>query len=716
MKEEYEKIDDKLIISQINKFEFDIQAKLRLQFEQNALDAEEYYLVNKSWINKYISLNQKEELYKELIYFILKKISFNPRKYTYQSFLKKYDYYNNIRIIPKNIFKNLLSIINNEGDNNTVIEKLILIESKIILILENDNSLEILNDNYYPQYLLYFGENKNMNIDKMINIFVKEMKLKIPESINKNSIIFDYVTCSKNFITIINLNILLNKEKINSNKIREDNNNIMNKLWEDKFKLKLEKNFEEINNKLKADYQIQINQNTEDFNQKIKEQMEEQNKIFTENYTKSVIKLNNLKEEEKEEEEKEEKEDDKEDIIINNDNKNLENKIFDDYFVIIGNNKKFNIMEIKDKDKICSIFSPVLFCFSQMTTLTQYFKENEELIELYKYVEDTLCVVFFEFFKRLQNLDSEKINLSQKGIFKENSNLVFNYLISKMNENSEIIHSPGDLLSMILENLEIEQDKYFKYVSEDESRIELNKNKIYDIYNEQDMLQKFVDSHSIEHKTFIYEKFHNIVKASRLCKVCKKCSYNYKSFPTLKIPLNRSKSLISPNQPDYEIYNALLCKICFPDNLSQLLSPSYDSIKKEFCENCNKYNEIIYNNNIFAVKEYLIVNLDRENDPKNEMIFIYPEILDLRGQSKCIINLYQLVGVICKIINENDNNVEDKNEENSKYISYFKMKKSNKWIVFDENYKLSELQNNEKIFNFKGVSVLIYWKIEDNQN
>ena len=716
MKEEYEKIDDKLIISQINKFEFDIQAKLRLQFEQNALDAEEYYLVNKSWINKYISLNQKEELYKELIYFILKKISFNPRKYTYQSFLKKYDYYNNIRIIPKNIFKNLLSIINNEGDNNTVIEKLILIESKIILILENDNSLEILNDNYYPQYLLYFGENKNMNIDKMINIFVKEMKLKIPESINKNSIIFDYVTCSKNFITIINLNILLNKEKINSNKIREDNNNIMNKLWEDKFKLKLEKNFEEINNKLKADYQIQINQNTEDFNQKIKEQMEEQNKIFTENYTKSVIKLNNLKEEEKEEEEKEEKEDDKEDIIINNDNKNLENKIFDDYFVIIGNNKKFNIMEIKDKDKICSIFSPVLFCLSQMTTLTQYFKENEELIELYKYVEDTLCVVFFEFFKRLQNLDSEKINLSQKGIFKENSNLVFNYLISKMNENSEIIHSPGDLLSMILENLEIEQDKYFKYVSEDESRIELNKNKIYDIYNEQDMLQKFVDSHSIEHKTFIYEKFHNIVKASRLCKVCKKCSYNYKSFPTLKIPLNRSKSLISPNQPDYEIYNALLCKICFPDNLSQLLSPSYDSIKKEFCENCNKYNEIIYNNNIFAVKEYLIVNLDRENDPKNEMIFIYPEILDLRGQSKCIINLYQLVGVICKIINENDNNVEDKNEENSKYISYFKMKKSNKWIVFDENYKLSELQNNEKIFNFKGVSVLIYWKIEDNQN
>ena len=716
-KEEYEKIDDKLIISQINKFEFEVQTKLRLQFEQDALNAEEYYLVNKSWIKKYISLNQKEELYKELIYFILKKISFNPRKYTYQNNIKKYDYYNNIRIIPKNIFLNLLPIINKEIDNITVIEKVLLIESRIILILEKDNSLEILNDNYYPQYLLYFGENKNMNVEKMINIYIKEMKLKIPECQIKNSIIFDYVTGCKNIITIINLNVLLNNEKINSNKIREDNNIIMNKLWEDKFKLKLEKNFEEINNKLKADYQMQINQNTEDFNQKIKLQMEEQNKIFTENYTKSVIKLNNLKEEEeeKEEEEDEEKEDDKEDNIIKNDNKNVENKIFDDYFVIIENDKKFNIMELKDKDKISSFFSPVLFCLSQMTTLTQYFKENEELIELYKYVEDTLCVVFFEFFKRLQNLDGEKINQPQKGIFKENSNLVFNFLLSKMNENSEIIHSPGDLLSSILENLEIEQDKYFKYMSEDESRIELNKNKIYDIYNEQDMLQKFVDSHSIEHKTFIYEKFHNIIKKSRLCKVCKKCTYNYESFPTLKIPLNRSKSLISPNQPDYEIYNALLCKICFPDNLSQLLSPSYDSIKKEFCENCNKYNEIIYNNNIFAVKEYLIINLDRENDPKNEMIFIYPEILDLRKQSNCIINLYRLVGVICKIIDENNNNDDVNYEENSKYISYFKIKKSNKWIVFDENYKLSELQNNEKIFNFKGVSVLIYWKIEENE-
>ena len=133
--------------------------------------------------------------------------------------------------------------------------------------------------------------------------------------------------------------------------------------------------------------------------------------------------------------------------------------------------------------------------------------------------------------------------------------------------------------------------------------------------------------------------------------------------------------------------------------------------KKEHCENCKKYKEIIYNNSIFAVRQYLIVDIDRENDPKNEMIFIYPEILDLRNQSKCIINLYQLIGVITKKINDN-NNKDDLYNEKAKYICYFKMKKNNKWIVFDENYKLSELKSNEKIYDFKGVSVLVYSKIE----
>jgi len=96
------------------------------------------------------------------------------------------------------------------------------------------------------------------------------------------------------------------------------------------------------------------------------------------------------------------------------------------------------------------------------------------------------------------------------------------------------------------------------------------------------MLQKLVDAHSIQQKTFKHEKFHNIIKTSRLCKHCNKCTFNYKSFPTLKIPLIRSKSIISPNQPDFEIVNTLICKIIFPENHSLSLSPSYNPIKMNF--------------------------------------------------------------------------------------------------------------------------------------
>ena len=701
-----EKIKDQLIISEIIKFETECKEKLKIKIDNSLFKIEEYIIVNKSWLKKFISLNQKEELFKDFVYLILKKISFEPRKYLYQNNSKKYEYYNNIRILPKNIVPNLLSLINNENNNSNNIEKILLIESKIILILEKESSLEILNEDFYPEYLLNFTENKNISTETMIDIFIKEMKMEIPECSDENNIIFDYVTGSKIIITILNLKILLNQEKSNSQKIKDDNSFGMNKLWEEKYKLKIEKNFEDINIKIKNDYQKVIDENNEDFNKKIKNQIEEQNKIFSEDYQKSVIKLNNLNEQESEEK--------KEKIIIEKKEENIEKKIFDDYFVILEENKKFNIMELKDKDKICSIFAPVLFCLSQITSLTEYFKENEEIIESYNYVENTLTEIFYEFIKRLKNIDDEKINLSQKGIFKEHSNLVFNFLASKKNENTKIIHSPGDLLSFILDNLDSEQNTYFQYISEDESKIELNKNKKYDIYNEQEMLQKFVDAHSTEQKTFIYEKFHNIIKTSRLCKQCNKCAFNYKSFPALKIPLIRSKSIIGPNQPDFEIVNTLICKIVFPENLSQLLSPSYNSIKKEFCENCKKYNEIIYNNNIFAVKEYLIINLDRENDPKNEMIFIYPEILDLRQQSKCIINLYELVGVISKKIDEVNNNKDNILEENSKYYSSFKMKKNKKWILFDENYQLSELTSNEKVFDFKNVCVLIYTKIEEN--
>ena len=51
------------------------------------------------------------------------------------------------------------------------------------------------------------------------------------------------------------------------------------------------------------------------------------------------------------------------------------------------------------------------------------------------------------------------------------------------------------------------------------------------------------------------------------------------------------------------------------------------------------------------------------------MIFIYPETLDLWKHSKCILNLYQLTGVICKKINENNYNIND--VDDGEYVNFF---------------------------------------------
>ena len=64
-------------------------------------------------------------------------------------------------------------------------------------------------------------------------------------------------------------------------------------------------------------------------------------------------------------------------------------------------------------------------------------------------------------------------------------------------------------------------------------------------------------------------------------------------------------------------------------------------------------------------------------------------------------------------INGNNDNEDYLIKENSKYICYFKINKSDNWIVFDENYKLGELKDSTCAFDFKGVSVLIYSKINE---
>ena len=712
-----------------------IDLKLTENKENSNMDISEYFIINEAWLEKYLSLLEKDNIFKELIYCILEKIPLSPYKYIYHYHQEKYIYFNKLKIVPKNTLSHLLLIKNkNMNESNKKVynlSKVILIESKIIIILENEACLEVLNKNFMPEYLLCFNKNNNLTLEQIIDIFIKEMKLNIPENV-KNNIVYEYENKNKIKIIIINIHLILEEQKKEKNELRLDNSNKIDQLWINKYKSKLDNHINEINNKYNLDFQNKLNLNTEILKENLKNQKIEQNKIFNDNYNNAINKYNNKKNDNEMNNTIE---------IINNDTKNKEKQIslilddyisknnnketngikdiknendkvnekFDDFIIIDDKDVNPNSIKSLNKKRLNLVIAPVLFFLSKIDYLIQFFKENKEQINLYKFLEENTIsekiLDFFEELKEEKNLE----NNNKREIFIKHSNLLLKVLISKVKDKLYRLNSPGDILSVILENLDIEN----KFLIEEQSTIVLmNDNKNYDIYNEQEMLQNFISQHSISKKSLVYEKFFIILKCTKLCKKCNKPSYEFQTFPTLNIYLNKGKSIVNENHSDFEMYNALLYKVNFPQDITQLLSPSYLKKKTGFCKGCDKFNEFIYNKYIFALKEFLIINIDRDNDPKNDMIFIYPEKLDLREESKIILNLYELTGVICKYIKKNNYNINDIENDISYYICYIKNKENN-WICFDENYNINELNTSTDIFNFNGVSLLFYSKIEE---
>ena len=720
---------DKKIINQIKDFLSRLDSLLS-NMEISKIEISEYFLINTTWLEKYLSLLDKENIFKDLIYSILENIPLSPYKYIYHHNQDKYIYINNLKIIPKDTLSHLLLIKNkNKSEKNHKIynlSKVILISSKIVIVFESELCLEVLDKNFKPEYLLCFNKNENITLEQIIDVSIKELKLNIPLN-EHNNIIYDYESNNKIKITIINLSLILEEQKKEKNELIQDNCNKMDQLWLNKYKFKLNDHINTINNKYNLYFQNQLNLNTEILKENFKNQKIEQNKKFNENYNNVINKINNKINNKKENNDVEIINHNKEkqlslisnDYIAKNNDKEKnetkgnqneivnDNNNFDDFLIIDDKDINPNSYKSLNKKRLNLIIAPVLFFLSKIDYLIEFFKENKEQINLYKFIEEENNTLSEKLLNFYEEVEEEKNN--QKNIYIKYSDLLLNIIITKIKDKLYKLNSPGEILSVILENLDIEN----KFLIEEQSTIVLMNNKEnYNIYNDQEMLQMFINKTSTSKKSLVYEKFYNILKNTKLCKECNKRSYEYQTSPILNIYLNKDKSIVHETHSDFEISNALLCRVCFPQDITQLLSPSYLKKKTEYCKNCDKYNEVIYNKYIFALKEFLIINIDRDNDPKNDMIFIYPEKLDLKKESHCILNLYELTGVICKQIRKNNYNINDVENDISYYICYMK-NKENKWICFDANYNIFELKSHSDIFNFNGVSVLLYSKIED---
>lgn len=357
--------------------------------------------------------------------------------------------------------------------------------------------------------------------------------------------------------------------------------------------------------------------------------------------------------------------------------------------------------------KLLSLINPVLFFLSQIKPLTDNMFEKAENFKLYKpFQQDLISTIYIDFLTDIKkSINEDKDNFHS--IFMKYSELFINTLLISDN-NIDNYKTPGELLSSILKILEEEEEKSSQYIKSLQgcSIMDINEiKKEYNIYSENDMLEKFLKEDNFKHDGFINRMLYNITKINSYCKNCKQTMYNYESNPTLEVFLSKSPPQISEKNSDYEMINTLLSKINFQKDLSSILYPNYfpQNLK---CEKCKKITEGQFTKNIQILKEGFFVNVNREQDPKNEMIFIYDEILDLSSQSNMISNYYQLFGVISKVPNEQNICYEDK------YISYFRKGNEDSWVFFDENCELKELEKKELIFDFKGVSLLYYKRVE----
>jgi hypothetical protein len=336
----------------------------------------------------------------------------------------------------------------------------------------------------------------------MIEIYFEEMNSNIPENPG-NNIIYDYELNDNIKITIINLEKILEEEKMEKNKISQDNCNKMNQLWENKYKMKMHKQFDLINNKYDKDFHLKINVKANELSKKLQDQAEEQNKIFKDNYNNVVNKINESRINGDSQEIKniesiqENNDDNKLSIIIDNyfgkkdqdDEKKEENHINNKN--TNTNNNDYEILKIEqvvrkplNEENINSILSPILFCLSQLNLLKEYFVEKKESINLYKFVEEnTLSEILLNFF---DELNEKGIGGDLNEIYSKYSESFAKSLLMKVEE-KKLYDSPGDILSLILQNLDKEQNESNKYIAgyQEESNIKflnnINKGKTYDI-------------------------------------------------------------------------------------------------------------------------------------------------------------------------------------------------------------------------------------------
>ena len=328
-----------------------------------------------------------------------------------------------------------------------------------------------------------------------------------------------------------------------------------------------------------------------------------------------------------------------------------------------------------------SILNPILLLLANLKIITLFALGQEKDAIIIKMKNLLLTVtpnnIFLFYFMKLMN------EMRDTNIAIPNSKVFHQYLIDFLNSEKKeyLCQDPGKIINTILIMID--------------SQIKLLKNipSIHKNINEYDeeSVRKYFEERTNNNPTFVTTNF------SMTLITKEKCAQNH-----TKYSYNQIFAIdLFPKRPEVEEI--------VPENLKQVFYfyINDEPKQKEYCQKCKK--ELQINKNIESLKDYLIININRKEDPENKMKIIYPQLLEISTDKKEL--KYELISILMNI-NTITANLD---REGLKYIN---RKNKNNYVLFTKNFinkKWYKTTENEQNIEFKGKLDNEINKFEDNR-
>ena len=356
---------------------------------------------------------------------------------------------------------------------------------------------------------------------------------------------------------------------------------------------------------------------------------------------------------------------------------------------------------LKDINSYCSMNS-ILQCFSHITKLVEFFRNDNQVLEVIERNKNNNHLILSSSFKYLiDNLwPLERDFTKNKRIFNNGTNKYFcpyniKEKINKMNDflNYKNFSTSKDLIIFIILTLHEELNN--------NTLVNLETNNQIDELNENIMRSNLIDTFKRENNSIISDLFYAMKEITLCCNNCKIKKYNFKKYFYLDFNLNsiwkfKTKSQNSTNNSTFD--NIITIYDCFKYDIKER------NVSAElYCNFCKRLAPFSYNINLGFAPKILIIFINRIEGINTKIKFEFYEHLNI-GKYIQIKNFgfcYKLIGVVA---------TQDKYIMDKHFFAFCKSPVNSKWYKYDDN-KVSQITDtNQEILNNNVPYILFYQK------